>query len=132
MMLPGAILCSYLAYLVGGFINNLSLTLHFGSLPNGWLKVVTNAMAHSYMGAVFIYSAVRIAPSAPRYVAIGTSVLLVVFAGLSIWSSFVIAKFYALPAICGLLFGGFAALYATLMGEVFPYGARKPKKENSP
>lgn len=127
MLLPLAILIGYLAFLVGGFINNLSLMLFLSQPPDSWMKIATDAVAHSYMGAAFTYSGVRIAPSKPRYVAFTTSALLVIFAGLSLWSSFAIAKFYALPAIGGLLFGGFAALYATLAGQVLPYGASKPR-----
>jgi hypothetical protein len=85
-----------------------------------------------YMGAAFFYSAIRIAPSAPKYVALGTASVLVAFAGLSLWSSFKIGKFYALPAIGGLLFGGFAVFYATLTGEVLPYGTSKPPKKALP
>ena len=124
-------MCGYLAYFVGGYINNLSLTLFLGSPPDGWLKVSTDAMAHMYMGAAFTYSAIRIAPSAPKYVALGTLAFLLVFTALSLWSSFKIGKFYALPAVGGLLFGGFAVLYATVAGEVLPYGTSKLKKEES-
>jgi len=124
--LPVAMVCGYLTYLVGGFINNLSITLFIGSPPEGWLKIAADVMAHMYMGAAFTYSAVRVAPSAPRYVALATIVLLLVFAGLSFWSSFAIGKFYALPAIGGVLFGGVAALLGTFAGEIVPYGAGRP------
>ena len=97
----------------GGFINNVSITLYLGAPPEGWLKVTLDVMTHIYLGAAFTYSAVRIAPSAPKYVALVTSVLLLVFVGLSLWSSFVIGKFYALPALGGVLFGGAAAVLAT-------------------
>ena len=126
VMLPVAMVCGYLAYFVGGFINNLSITLFLGSPPEGWLKITADVMAHMYMGAAFTYSAVRVAPSAPRYVALATIVLLLVFAGLSLWSSFAIGKFYALPAIGGVLFGGVAALLGVFAGEIMPYGASRP------
>lgn len=124
-VLPAATVCSYLAYIVGGFINNLSITLYLGTPPEGWLKVTTDVMAHMYLGAAFTYSAVRVAPSAPRYVSLAALVLLLVFAGLSLWSSFAIGKFYALPAIGGALFGGAAALVATFAGEIVPYSASR-------
>ena len=92
-MLPAGTLCGYLAYFVGGFINNLSITLYLGAPPEGWLKVSADVMAHMYLGAVFTYSAVRVAPSAPKYVALAALVLLLVSAGLSLWSSFAIGKF---------------------------------------
>jgi hypothetical protein len=126
VVLPAALVCGYLAYLVGGFINNLSITLYLGSPPEAWLKVTAEVMAHMYMGAAFTYSAVRVAPSAPRYVALAVLVLLLVFAGLSLWSSFAIGKFYALPAISGVLFGGIAVLFGTFAGEIVPYGASGP------
>ena len=126
VVLPAAIVCGYLAYLVGGIINNLSITLYLGSPPEGWLKITAVVMAHMYMGAAFTYSAVRAAPSAPKYVALAALVLLLVFAGMSLWSSFAIGKFYALPAIGGVLFGGVAALFGTFAGEIVPYGASRP------
>ena len=128
VVLPAATVCGYLAYLVGGFINNLSITLYLGAPPEGWLKVAADVMAHMYLGAAFTYSAVRVAPSAPRHVALATLVLLLVFAGLSLWSSFAIGKFYALPAIGGVLFGGAAALVGTFTGEIVPYGASSSRR----
>lgn len=128
MVLPAATVCGYLAYFVGGFINNVSITLFLGAPPEGWLKVALDVMTHIYLGATFTYSGVRIAPSAPRYVVLVASVLLLVFVGLSLWSSFVIGKFYALPALGGVLFGGAAALLATFAGEIVPYDASRLKR----
>lgn len=125
MVLPAATVCGYLAYFVGGFINNVSITLFLGAPPEGWLKVVLDVMTHIYLGFAFTYSAVRIAPSTPKYVALVTSVLLLIFVGLSLWSSFVIGKFYALPALGGVLFGGAAALLVTFAGEIVPYDTNR-------
>ena len=130
-VLPAAMVCGYLAYLIGGFINNLSLTLILGAPPEGWKKIIIDVMAHGYMGAAFMYSAVRIAPSAPKCVAIATFILLLIFAGLSLWSSFAIGKFYALPAIGGVLFGGVAVLLGALAGEIVPYETSKPGQHES-
>ncbi len=120
-VLPAAMAGGYLAFIVGGFINNLSITMYLEALPEGWLKISADVMAHMYLGAAFTYSAVRAAPSAPRYVSLAALAVLVIFAGLSLWSSFVIGKFYAVPALGGLLFGGAAALLATFAGEIVPY-----------
>lgn len=127
-MLPVATVCGYLAYFVGGFINNVSTTLYLGVPPEGWLKVTLDVMAHIYLGAAFTYSAVRIAPSDPRYVALVASALLLVIVGLSLWSSFVIGKFYALPAFGGVLFGGAAAAFAAFAGEIVPYDTDRLKR----
>ena len=129
LFLPAAVVCGYLAYFIGGFINNLSTTLYFGKPPEGWLKIAVDAMTHMYLGAAFIYSAVRIAPSAPRGVALATLLLLLIFAGISLWSSFVIEKFYALPAIGGFLFGGVAVMVGTLAGEIVPYGISSSEED---
>jgi len=125
-VLPAAMVCGYVAYFVGGFINNLSITLFLGSPPEGWLKIAADVMAHIYLGAAFTYSAVLVAPSAPRCVALTTFLLLLVFAGLSLWSSFAIGKFYALPAVGGVLFGGVAAMIGALAGEIVTYGTSRP------
>ena len=125
MVLPAAMLSGYLAYFVGGFINNVSIALYLGTPPEGWLKIASDTMTHIYLGAAFTYSAVRIAPSASRYVALAASVLLLVFVGLSLWSSFVIGKFYALPALGGVLFGGATAIFATIAGHTVPYDANR-------
>jgi len=119
--LPVSIVCGYLAYLVGGTINNLSTTLFLGTPLTGWIKVVLDGMAHMYMGAAAIYVAVKIAPSYSKFVAAIIFILLLIFAGASIWSSFAIRKYYAIPAIIGLLFGGVAALIGTFFGEIAPY-----------
>ena len=124
--LPTAMVCGYLAYFVGGFINNLSIMLFLGPPLEGWLKIAADVMAHVYMGAAFMYSAVRVAPSAPRYVALATMVLLLGFAGLSLWAAFAIGKFYSLPAICGVLFGGVAGVVGVFAGEIMPYGTSRP------
>ncbi len=127
-VLPGATVCGYLAYFIGGFINNLSITLSFGAPLDGWVKVAADVMAHVYLGGAFTYSAVRIAPSIPKYVALAALVLLLVFASLSLWCSFATGKFYALLAIGGVLFGGVAAVLAAFAGEIVPYDASRLKR----
>jgi hypothetical protein len=129
LLLPVAAVCGYLAYFVGGFINNLSITLYLGAPPEGWFKVASDVMAHMYLGAAFMYSAVRIAPSEPRSVALAALLLLLVFAGLSVWSCFAIGKFYALPAISGVLFGGVAVLIGTFAGEILPYDISRSRRD---
>jgi len=93
VMLPAALACGFLAYFIGGFINNLSLTYFFGGPLSGFPKIAADVMAHTYLGGAFTYSAVRIAPSAPRRVAVFAMVLMVVFAGPSLWLSFAIGDF---------------------------------------
>ena len=121
LVLPAAVMCAYGAYIVGSTVNNISFYLIIGSL-SGWAKIASDAMAHIYLGGAFCYSAVRIAPSAPRYIASAAFALLLAFASLLIWSMFAIAKFYVLPAVGGALFGGLAVLIATFQGEVVPFG----------
>lgn len=121
LVLPVAVVCSYLAYFIGGFVNNLSIALYLGAPPEGWLKVAADVMAHMYLGAAFTYSAVRFAPSAPKHVALAAMVLLLAFAALSLWSSFAIGKLYALPAIGGVLFGGVGALFGAFAGDIVTY-----------
>jgi len=120
--LPAAAVCGYLAYLVGGFVNNVSLFLTLVPLE-GWLKVIADVMAHMYMGAAFVFCAVRFAPSSPKYVAATAQGIVLIFGGVSLWSSFVIDKYYAVPTVAGVVFGGVAALLGTLAGEIVPYGA---------
>ena len=130
--LPGAVIFGYLAYLVGGFVNNLTTAMFVGAPLKGWLAVATDAMAHMYMGAAFAYSATKIAPAAPRYVASGAFAILVAFAALSVWSSFAIGKYYAIPAIGGLLFGGFAVMLGAFAGEIGPYCKRAGQPREIP
>jgi hypothetical protein len=121
LVLPAAAICGYLAYFVGGFVNNLTIVLFLGAQLEGWLKVSADFMAHMYLGAAFTYSAVRIAPSLPKHVAFVALTLVLGAAGISLWSSFHIGKFYAVPAIFGLTLGGAAVLFGTLRGEIAPY-----------
>ena len=112
---PVALLFGYLAYLVGGFINNLTIALFFGPVE-GWVEMVSNFMNHMYLGLAFVLSAVWVAPSGRRYVAFAAFMLIAVFMGGSLYSSFEIGKFYALPSIAGALFGSFAGLFVGLSG----------------
>lgn len=126
--LPVSAICGYLAYIVGGTLNNLSIALFLGSPITSWIKVATDAIAHMYIGAAVTYVAVKIAPAYPKFVAVGTFAFLLIFAGASIFSSFAIGKYYAIPAIIGLLFGGVAVLLGTLVGQIGPYGEARAKK----
>ena len=125
---PVAPICGYLAYLVGGAINNVTTSLFLGEPLAGWIKVLVDAMAHMYMGAAFSYSAIKIAPGAPKHVASGAFAILIALAALSVWSSFEMGKYYAIQAIIGLLFGGSAVFLAALAGQISPLRktARQP------
>jgi hypothetical protein len=120
-VLPGAVVLGYLAYFVGGFVNNVTTTMLLRAPLEGWLLVATDAVAHMYMGAAFVYSAIKIAPAASTLVARGAFGILVAFASWSMWSAYAIGKYYAVPAISGLLFGGLAVLIAAAAGEIGPY-----------
>lgn len=124
-VLPVATVCGYLAYFVGGFINNLTTSWYLGVPLEGWPKIATDFMAHAYFCAAFTYSAVRIAPAASRYVALAALLLLLVFSGFSLWSYFAIGKFNNLPGIIGILFGGTCVLFSTFAGEIVPYDANR-------
>lgn len=117
-VLPGAVICGYLAYLVGGILNNLTATWFTGEPLTGWKAIAADLIAHAYMGAAFLYSAVKIAPGDPKHVARGGFTILAALAGLSVWSSIALGKYYAIPAVGGLLFGGCAVLLGTVTGEV--------------
>lgn len=121
-VLPGALICSYLAYLVGGTINNVTTAMFLGEQLTGWKMVVVDAMTHMYMGAAFTYSAIKIAPCAPKHVASGAFAILIVLVALSAWSSCAVGNFGAIHAIIGLLFGGSAVFLAALAGQISPYG----------
>jgi hypothetical protein len=120
---PAATLIGYLAYLVGGTINNFATIIYFGAPLDGWQRIVADATANAFLGAAMVYSAIRIAPSAPRLVASAATGLLTIVAVASLWSSFMIGKFDALSGIGGVMFGALAVLYATLDGQVIPYRA---------
>lgn len=126
--MPAAVICGYLAYLVGGFLNNVGLVFAFGGPIEGWLKSISDIFSHLYLGAAFVYCAIRVAPSAPRTVAGITCGVLVLFAGISLWSSFIITKWYALPAIAGMLFGGIGVMIGAFAGEVVPYRGVQPTR----
>lgn len=133
VVFPVALICGYVAYLVGGTINNVTTGIFLVEPLTGWIKVFVDAMAHMYMGAAFTYSAIKIAPGAPKHVASGAFAILIVFAALSVWSSFAIEKYYAIPAIVGLLFGSSVVFIAALARKISPYGetARQPTRSPS-
>jgi hypothetical protein len=129
---PGALICSYLAYLAGGTINNVTVAMFLGEPLTGWIKVVLDAMTHMYIGAAFTYSAIKIAPRAPIHVACGAFAILIVFAVLSVWSSFAVGNYDAIQAIIGLLFGGSAVFRAALAGQISPYGGTANQPTRNP
>jgi hypothetical protein len=55
-------------------------------------------------------------------------VLLVLFANLSIWYSFAIGQYFALPTTGGVLFSGFATPLGTFAGSIVRYGASGSKR----
>ncbi len=114
---------------MGGAVNNFTAAWFASGPLTGWKRVAADVMAHMYMGAAFLYAAVKIAPGAPRYVAGGAFATLVALAILSVWSSVAIGKYYAMPAIAGLLFGGLGVLLGALAGEVRPYSKERSQPD---
>jgi hypothetical protein len=55
-VLPAATVGGYLAFSVGGLINDLSITSYLEAPPEGWLKITADVMAHMYLGAGLTYS----------------------------------------------------------------------------
>ncbi len=125
-LLPGAV-CGYLAYLVGGFINNLSITLYRGAPLDGLMKVAADVMTHMYLGGAFTCSAVRVAASTLKYAALAAFVLILIFADLAFWSSFAIGKWHALPTIGGVLFSGAVTIFVAFASEIVPHDANRLK-----
>ena len=121
IVLPAAAVCGYAAYYLGGLLNNLSIVLYTGEPLEGWLKIASDFMANMFLGLAFSYSAVRIAPSGPRYVAAAAFALFLYMAVFNIWYVFDTGKFYLLSGTAGALFGSVAVLVGTIAGEVVPY-----------
>ena len=99
LALPASLLCGYLAYILGGFLHNLSYSVFLGISPGWKVKVMMDVMSHMYMGATTTYVAVKITPDYPEAVAMNIFALILIFAGISIWSSFLTGKYYEVPSI---------------------------------
>jgi len=117
-LLPGALVAGYAAYLVGGTINNLSITLYMGRPPNGWTKLLGDFMAHMFLGAAFVYAGAFIAPTQKPIVAMALGALSIFLGGAFVWASLIVEKYRAIIAIAGLLFGSSVTAFSIMTGEV--------------
>lgn len=120
---PAAILLGYLAYLLGGTINNLATVLTIGS-REGWVRIATDFMAHSYLGAGIVFAAVKIAPSKPRIVGSSSFAALVALCATSGYLAVNQSNWTALLAAAGVLFGAFVVLLGVLSDEIRPFEAK--------
>lgn len=118
---PTALIAGYLAYLVGGFINRLSITLFMGP-PEGWIQLAAIYMEQLYMGAVIPYVAGYIAPSHKVDAALGFSALVMVIAGISlgIWLTHDSANTLAdqVASISGLIGGSASISFAAYRNRI--------------
>ena len=82
LLLPAAVAAGYLAYLVGGTINRVSMTMFVGPLE-GWYSLAAILMEQMYFGAAVLYVGGRIAPCHKRLAVFALSGLLLLFVGFS-------------------------------------------------
>jgi len=83
LLVSASLFAGYVAYLVGGFVNRLSITVFLGP-PEGWVQIAAIFMEQLYMGAAIPYAAGRIAPNNKVWAVLGFSMLVMVFAGVSL------------------------------------------------
>ena len=62
LLLPGALSAGYLAYLLGGTINRVSIAMYVGGPIEGWYSLAAIFMEQMYLGAAVLYVGGRIAP----------------------------------------------------------------------
>ncbi|MFA7164248.1 MAG: hypothetical protein WC124_00165 [Desulfoplanes sp.] len=82
LLLPGALSAGYLAYLVGGTINRVSMAMLLGPLE-GWYSLAAIFMEQMYLGASVLYVGGRIAPCHKRFTVFALSALMILFVGFS-------------------------------------------------
>ncbi len=126
LFFPVSVICGYVAYAIGGAVNNFSVDLLTGHPPEGLMKIIMDAAAYLYLGAVTTFVAVKIAPSRPSYVAAGIFVFLLIFAGVTVVPSVAVDTFYAVSTIIGLFLGCVGIQVGIFIGEIAPFrGKRK-------
>jgi hypothetical protein len=62
LLLPGALSSGYLAYLVGGSINRITLAMYLGGSIEGWYNLAAIFMEQMYLGFAVLYVGGKIAP----------------------------------------------------------------------
>lgn len=120
IFLPAGIIAGYFAYLVGGFINNVSFAMFHGFLNDSIKHLLLEPVAHMYLGATTVYAAVKVAPLHPRAIAALTSALIVLISGVSAYSAVLLNKYVVFPSLGGLIIGASASLIATWRGDIEP------------
>jgi hypothetical protein len=82
LFLPGSLLAGYLAYLIGGTINRVTMNMFLGPLE-GWKSLAAIFLEQMYLGAVALFVGSRIAPRQKRLAVLALSGLLLIFVGYS-------------------------------------------------
>ena len=118
LLFPVSIICGYLAYTIGGTVNNFLINLFTGYPPTGLVKTGMDILAYMYLGATTTFAAVKIAPSQSTFVAAGIFVFLLIFAGAAVLPFFTIDKYYAISVIIGLFIGCVAVQVGIFIGEI--------------
>ena len=129
--LPGAIVGGWLAYIVGGTINNVTTIWALGEPLNGLAKFGLNFTNNMYLGLGIVFFAVKIAPSGPKIVGSVAATTVIVFGLMSLALTISTLKYGPVAGILGAIFGASAAMYAALMGEIHPIALRPRASEKS-
>lgn len=118
LLLPCAAASGYLAYFVGGFVNNLSILLYSGRPPSGWVAIFVDTAAHMYMGAASTYIGMRIAPRHRKAVAASITGLWLLLAGASILATILGGMYAAITPTIGVVVGSVGLTISVFRNEL--------------
>ncbi len=135
--LPAAAIGGWLAYMVGGTINNITTFLSVGEI-SGFVKFGTDFINEMFLGLGFVFCGVKVAPSAPKVVGITLAFSVICFPIFAIVSSDIplLSIFesvqqgrFSIAGSLGTIFGAVGAAYGTVTGEIQPLPSieRRPR-----
>ncbi|MFM8754577.1 MAG: hypothetical protein ACKODL_07785 [Phenylobacterium sp.] len=130
--LPAAAVGGWLAYMVGGAINNTSTYLYVGEIK-GFVKFGLDFINNMFLGIGFVFCGVKIAPRAPKFVGITLAIIVIGFPISAIFTSGIpISSIIeaiqqgrlSIVGVLGTIFGACATAYGAVRGEVQPLPSR--------
>ena len=116
--LPAAFLAAWLAWLVVMLGNRLTMGMQ-GADPDSFLShAFIEFISHASMGAAFVYTGAKVAPSYHKIVAYVLAAFGLVAAGFLLFPALMVTNYWAVWAAASLVFGVGGTAYSVSTGEV--------------
>lgn len=116
--LPGAFLTSWLAWLIVGFLNRITMAMA-GLDPTSFLsKMFVEFISHAVMGAAFVYVGSKIAPRHNKLIAYVLAGIGVIVAGFMLSFAIMVANYWAIWGSVSLILSCGVMAYSVFKSEI--------------